>query len=289
MVSPPNENEIDFKISFDESDDEDYMVIFDENSFCYKIISVDNLKMESENKNDKVNKPTSPEPAISHSNNLDFFINFENEFLTITYNDDLASKLTEPYVSFQHIEEFDNETSLSKYDEEARNVLYFNDSFPPNNLKSKKDIDDDEIDVTQSSGRNAINIDTKGSDKLLKTGGGHLTGVDLFYLRNMDQWTANVPYLWHNTCLGMLRGGRVELGCLGLSLIGLHELERLNIYERIGDTWAWVAPRLERQSDVAAGAPRATKDAPAVDEDAQANPAPVQAPQTSPPSPRTMP
>nr|GFB59852.1 hypothetical protein [Tanacetum cinerariifolium] len=74
-----------------------------------------------------------------------------------------------------------------------------------------------------------------------------------------------------------------------LSLIDLYELERLSIYERIGDTWAWVAPGLERQSDVAAGAPRATEDAPAVDEDAQANPAPVQAPQTSPPAPRTMP
>ncbi|GKA38129.1 hypothetical protein Tco_0724694 [Tanacetum coccineum] len=54
-VSPLNENEIDFRISFDESDDEDYMVIFDNNSFSYKIIFVDNLKTNSENDNDKVN------------------------------------------------------------------------------------------------------------------------------------------------------------------------------------------------------------------------------------------
>ncbi|GJV16546.1 hypothetical protein Tco_1361869 [Tanacetum coccineum] len=179
MVSPLNENEFDFRISFDESDDEDYMVIFDENSFSYKIISVDNLKMNSKNENDKVNMPSSPEPTISHSDDLEFFKYFENEFSAITYNDDLTSKLTEPSVSFQHIEEFDldNETSLSKHDEEERN-----NSFPlnivfPNNLKSKKDIDDDKIDVTQSLGRNAINIDTKGSYKLLKTGHGKLRNI----------------------------------------------------------------------------------------------------------------
>ncbi|GJT13433.1 zinc finger, CCHC-type containing protein [Tanacetum coccineum] len=39
-VSSLNDNEIDFRISFDESDDEDYTIIFDENSFSYKIISV---------------------------------------------------------------------------------------------------------------------------------------------------------------------------------------------------------------------------------------------------------
>nr|GEV18880.1 hypothetical protein [Tanacetum cinerariifolium] len=38
-------------------------------------------------------------------------------------------------------------------------------------------------------------------------------------------------------------------------------LERLNIYERIGNTWAWVASRLGRQPDAMAGAPGAAKDA----------------------------
>ncbi|GJV44800.1 hypothetical protein Tco_1429336 [Tanacetum coccineum] len=104
-VSPLNENEIDFRISFDESDDEDYMVIFDENSFSYKIIYVDNLKMDSENKNDKVNMPSSPGPTISHSDDLDFFKDFENEFSAITYNDDLTSKLTEPSQWISRLEE----------------------------------------------------------------------------------------------------------------------------------------------------------------------------------------
>ncbi|GKA08323.1 hypothetical protein Tco_0687654 [Tanacetum coccineum] len=116
-VSPLNENKVDFRISFDESDDDDYMVIFDKNSFSY---TVDDLKTDSKKDNDKINMPSSPEPTISHSDDLDFFKDFENEFPAITYNDDLTSKLIESSVCFQHIEEFDlnDKTSLSKYDEE---------------------------------------------------------------------------------------------------------------------------------------------------------------------------
>ncbi|GJW63988.1 hypothetical protein Tco_0115872 [Tanacetum coccineum] len=130
-VSPLDNNKIDFKISFDESDDEDYMVIFDENSFSCKIISVDNLEMDSENENDKVNTPSSPspEPTIRYIDDLDFFKYFENEFPAIAYND-LKSKsdpLVEPSVSSQHIDKF--ETSLSEYDEKEQNVLCLDDPF----------------------------------------------------------------------------------------------------------------------------------------------------------------
>ncbi|GJT41315.1 hypothetical protein Tco_0941180 [Tanacetum coccineum] len=104
-------DEIDFKISFDDSDDEDYTVIFNKNSF---------------------------------------------------YNDTQTSKsdlLTELILSPQHIDEFylNDETSLSEYDEEEQNVLYFNDLFAfniiqPDDLKSEKDNDDKEFDIIQSSG-----------------------------------------------------------------------------------------------------------------------------------------
>ncbi|GKG51356.1 hypothetical protein Tco_0541740, partial [Tanacetum coccineum] len=73
-----------------------------------------------------------------------------------------------------------------------------------------------------------------------------------------------------------------------LPLIDLHELGRLNICLRVGDTWAWVAPGPERQTDVAAGAPKAAEDAPAADKGAQADLAPVQAPQLPSPIPRTI-
>ncbi|GKE61783.1 hypothetical protein Tco_1512150, partial [Tanacetum coccineum] len=78
-----------------------------------------------------------------------------------------------------------------------------------------------------------------------------------------------------------------------LLVIDMVELVRLQICKEIDNTWAWVALGLERQTDAAAGAPGAAKDAPIVDEGDQTIPAPVQAPQ-QPPSPpltagRTMP
>ncbi|GKB59698.1 ribonuclease H-like domain-containing protein [Tanacetum coccineum] len=171
-VSPLDNNEIDFDISFDESDDEDYMVIFNENSFSCKIIYVDNLKMDSEDENDKVNMPSSlsPEPTFGYIDDLDFFKDFENEFPAIAYND-LKSKsdpLIEPSVSSQHIDKF--ETSLSEYDEKEQNVLYLNDSFSlnvifSNNPKTIKD-NDDNFDITEPS---KSNIDTKRSNDFPKT------------------------------------------------------------------------------------------------------------------------
>nr|GEV76580.1 hypothetical protein [Tanacetum cinerariifolium] len=123
-VSTLNENKIDFRISFDESDDEDYTVTYDKNSFSYKIIFVNDLKMDSKNDNDKVNMPSfpSPEPTVSYFDDLDFLKDFENEFLAIVYNDALTSKSdssTEPVEIPHRMDEFDlkTETSLSECDE----------------------------------------------------------------------------------------------------------------------------------------------------------------------------
>ncbi|GKD23159.1 hypothetical protein Tco_1224862 [Tanacetum coccineum] len=169
-------NKINFRISFDESNDEDYTVVFDKNSFSYKIVSTNDLKTDLENENEKVNKSLFPslEPTVSCIDDLDFFKDFENEFPAIVYNDALTSKSdfsTEPTLSPQHIDEFDlkDKTSLSEYDEMEQNVLYFNDLFPfniiyPDDLKSDKGNDDNEIDMIQSSGGNE---NTEGSNNLL--------------------------------------------------------------------------------------------------------------------------
>ncbi|GJW26630.1 hypothetical protein Tco_0040441 [Tanacetum coccineum] len=82
-VSPLNDNQIDFRISFDESEDED----------------------------NTVNMPSFPssEPKVSHFNDFDYFKDFEKEFPTIAYNDALMSNLDflpEPTLSPQHIDEF---------------------------------------------------------------------------------------------------------------------------------------------------------------------------------------
>ncbi|GKD49811.1 hypothetical protein Tco_1278787 [Tanacetum coccineum] len=99
-VSSLINDEIDFRISFEESDDEDYTVIFDKNSFSHKIISVKDLKTDSENDYENVMPSIpSPKPTINYFDDLDFFKDFENEFPAIVYNDAQTSKvdfLTEP-------------------------------------------------------------------------------------------------------------------------------------------------------------------------------------------------
>ncbi|GJR09867.1 hypothetical protein Tco_0792519 [Tanacetum coccineum] len=93
QVSTPFNDEIDFRISFDEFDDEDYTIIYDKNLFFYKMISVNNLKTDSEKDNEKVIPSIpSPEPAISCFDDLDFFNDFENKFYSIVYNDAQTSK-----------------------------------------------------------------------------------------------------------------------------------------------------------------------------------------------------
>ncbi|GJS20542.1 hypothetical protein Tco_0449174 [Tanacetum coccineum] len=111
------------RVSFDDSDDEDNTVLFDKNSFSYKIIYVNDLKTDSKNDNEKVNMPSfpPPEPTVSCFDDLDFFKDFENEFPAIVYDDAQTSKsdlLTEPILSPQHIDEFNlkDETSFSEYD-----------------------------------------------------------------------------------------------------------------------------------------------------------------------------
>nr|GEU91670.1 hypothetical protein [Tanacetum cinerariifolium] len=158
-ISSLNNNEIDFRISFDESDDKDYTVIFDKKSLSYKIIFVNDLKLDYENDNDKVNMPSfrSPEPTVNYLDDLDYFKDFEKKFPTIVYNDNLTSKLdflTEPTISPQHIDKFNmkDETLLSECDEEEQNVLYFNNLFSFNiiyldDLKSDKGNDNDKIDI----------------------------------------------------------------------------------------------------------------------------------------------
>ncbi|GKA53966.1 hypothetical protein Tco_0752915 [Tanacetum coccineum] len=82
-------DEIDFRISFDESDNEDCTVIFDKKLFSYKILTINNLKTDLENDNDKVNMPSlpSPEPTVNYFDDLDYFKDFEKEFPAIVYND----------------------------------------------------------------------------------------------------------------------------------------------------------------------------------------------------------
>ncbi|GJX67577.1 hypothetical protein Tco_0303304 [Tanacetum coccineum] len=109
------DDEIDFRISFDESDDEDYTIIFDKNSFFHKIIFANDLKTDSENDNEKVNMPSlpSPEPTVSCFDDLDFFNDLENEFPSIVYNDAQTSKLED----LDYFKDFENEFPAIVYND----------------------------------------------------------------------------------------------------------------------------------------------------------------------------
>ncbi|GJU44143.1 hypothetical protein Tco_1201409 [Tanacetum coccineum] len=56
-VSPNHAKEIDldFVLSFDESDDEDYTFMYDKNSFSYNLFFVNDLKSDSDNNDNKIN------------------------------------------------------------------------------------------------------------------------------------------------------------------------------------------------------------------------------------------
>ncbi|GJV71099.1 hypothetical protein Tco_1491094 [Tanacetum coccineum] len=80
-VSPLNDNKIDFRMSFDESDDEDYTVVFDKNSFSYEIIATNDLKTDSKDDNDKVNMLLfpSPKPTVGCIDDLDLMASFQTQ------------------------------------------------------------------------------------------------------------------------------------------------------------------------------------------------------------------
>ncbi|GJS39225.1 hypothetical protein Tco_0564268 [Tanacetum coccineum] len=299
---------------------------------------------------------------VSCIDDLDFFKDFENEFSAIVYNDALTSKsdfLTKPTLCPQHINEFDfkDETSLSKYDEEEQNILYYNDLFPfniiyPDDLKSDKGNDDNEIDMIQSSGEQYGYTNEDIADfemslaRIYKREVHKVQGQSvftsqvwrrLFDIRGplvhelileffstfrfgeipdkrdlRDYWIGissagdflsialsytSIRDLILRLChrylrlfaLGRKQGAMIYGGKFvarlakhfglvtkemlqgltmivrELSVINMAELVRLQIYEDIDDTCAWVASGLERQLDATAGAPRAAEDAPAAD------------------------
>ncbi|GJS51697.1 hypothetical protein Tco_0625059 [Tanacetum coccineum] len=125
-------------------------------------------------------KPLSPNPTVDYFDDLDYFKNLENEFPAIVYNDGLTSKSDfgiKPLINSECIDEINliDETSLSEYDEEI--ILRFNDLFNdihPDDLKSEKDDDDNDIGIIQSSEHNEITHGENGfsetsHDKIIKT------------------------------------------------------------------------------------------------------------------------
>ncbi|GJS21320.1 hypothetical protein Tco_0449952 [Tanacetum coccineum] len=145
-VCPSNENNVDFRILLEESDDEDYT------------------------END--NMPSSPNSTVDYLDDLDYFKDFKNEFPAIVYNDGLTSKSDleyNPLISSERIDKFNliDEASLSEYDEKI--VSRFNDLFNiihPDESKSEKDNDDNDISIIQSPEDNEITHGKNGLSKI---------------------------------------------------------------------------------------------------------------------------
>ncbi|GKD07578.1 hypothetical protein Tco_1187263 [Tanacetum coccineum] len=95
-----------------------------------------------------------------------------------------------------------------------------------------------------------------------------VTVTNLFNLRGLDVRSVNIPYLLAQY-LRRFTAGRKSMDHISvitpeLLIIDMAELVRLQIYEQLDDTWAWVAMGPERQPDATAGAPAVAEDAPAV-------------------------
>ncbi|GJX73654.1 hypothetical protein Tco_0312249, partial [Tanacetum coccineum] len=172
--------------------------------------------------------------TIDYFDELDFFNDFENEFPAIVYNDAQKSKsdyLTEPILNLKHIDEFNlnDETSLSEYDKE--NVLCFNDLFNiirPDDLKSKKDNDDNDIDIIQSLEGNETTPGENGlfetsHDKIIKTSRrgsfvinlkieGYTEGVVRSYEQRLEMiWSRLVNWVYVLDFEGLTLGMRQDL------------------------------------------------------------------------------
>nr|GEW79526.1 hypothetical protein [Tanacetum cinerariifolium] len=106
-----------------------------------------------------------------------------------------------------------------------------------------------------------------------------VTGVDLFYLCSIDRGTTNILRLAAH--FGLVNDQRLrglQVVTHELLLIDLHELRRLKIYTWYDDTWAWVAPGLERQQAATVGAHEGDKGGSTVEKAAQDITIPVQDP-----------
>ncbi|GJW93571.1 hypothetical protein Tco_0173243 [Tanacetum coccineum] len=268
--------------------------------------------MNSENENDKVNIPSSPslEPTTGYIDDLDFFKDFENEFPSIAYNDDIKSK-SDPL-----IEHSGSEAPLAQipgkgygedivYSYEQRLETIWGRSV---NQVYVLDFTSLTEGVRQTLGDRLSMVYTgdEGQELFTSNAWRRLFEIRAPLVRELILESLSTCRM-SDTEMGLdvadtlcfqlgahfglvsdprLRGLSVVTS--ELHLIDLHKLGMINICLRVGDTWAWIASGPERQSDVAAGALGVTKDAPAVDEGAQADPAPVQTPQPPPPAPRTI-
>ncbi|GJX10516.1 hypothetical protein Tco_0200375 [Tanacetum coccineum] len=251
------------------------------------MISVNNLKTDSENDYEKVMPSIpSPEPAVSCFDDLDFFKDFENEFPAIVYNDAQTSKsdlLTEPILNPQRINEFDlsDETSLSEYDEEEQNIWLFHHvsrdiDFRYEGLEyTDSDIEDFESRLERIYTREIH----KGWRRLFDTRGPLVWELILEFLStlrfgevllDLDAPGLHTGEEIESPDFAMYWSERPPPSYTLIRDLVLRLCHRMMAHSIVGRSQepkkAWVAMGVERKPDAAAGAPAVAEDAPAIDE-----------------------
>nr|GFB76406.1 hypothetical protein [Tanacetum cinerariifolium] len=102
-VNPHNaiKADFDFTISFSEADDKDYTFIYDKNSSCYKLISANDLKLDTGNDIDEINvKLPSEDISIKL---LDSVINVNVDTYSQAFDKSIETNHDTPYLSIRRI------------------------------------------------------------------------------------------------------------------------------------------------------------------------------------------
>ncbi|GJW71148.1 hypothetical protein Tco_0128065 [Tanacetum coccineum] len=269
IVSTLNENEIDFRISFDESDDEDYA--------------------DSENDDDKVDMPLfpSPEPTVSYFDDLDYSKDFEKEFPAIAYNDALTSKLdslTKPavnmalpqrdqrhtYFRFEGLEYTDADiyTFKERLERIFRRQIHRVQVLAFAGLIEELGEDvDNRLRMVHSDEQGHEIFVSDAWRRLLDIRGPLVQEDFLTTVSSYVEIRDPVRRLCHRLIAHNIAGrGLAHEKARDQTEIYLDELDRLYIYEELADTWAWVALGPERQQAAAIGAPEGVEGAHAINE-----------------------
>ncbi|GJS89219.1 hypothetical protein Tco_0771855 [Tanacetum coccineum] len=266
-VSPLNDNEIDFRISFDESDDEDYT------------------------------------PTVSYFDDLDYLKDFENEFPAIVYNDALTSKLdilTEPTDN-------DDKPRMDVSVIPLANEINIDvGTYAQGMLMEHRDAQGQSV-FTSRTWRRLFKIQGPllGGVRRCMSWREFILGMGQHTAEEIE--SVGFGAYWVESARQIPDKGDLSAYWVGISSAGnflgttpsytsirdsmlrlCHRLiacsiaGRSQICEELDDTWVWVALGLERQQVTATGAPKVAKDALVVDEGASAVPAPAQVPQPPP-------
>nr|GEV23798.1 putative reverse transcriptase domain-containing protein [Tanacetum cinerariifolium] len=222
--------DLDFSISFFDSEEEDYTFICDKDSLSYKLIPVDDLKLEPEKDHVEINIESCSE-TLNHLIMLSAYAITKARY-------DFGRQVYRVHV-----------LDFVRLTDEMRGTL-------TNRLRMVYTGDEGQELFTSHAWRRLFEI--KGPGHAPKK----VTGTNLFYLRSMDQETANVPYLLAQSLFRHVKGRKSganmsrgyfighlanhfglvsDEGLMGLSMItrvllviDLHELSKLNLYNLLG-------------------------------------------------------